>query len=213
MKRSSKIAMAVIAAAGLGLAVAAAFAHPGAMGPGMMHGMGPGAAGDFRGPMGGPMAGRMQHADAAFGDDMRLVHAMIFNHDNIRRTVTNLPNGIRTVTESDDPQVAQTIQAHVASMTQRLGEGRVFNLFSPTLPVLFANKDKIETKIETTAKGSVVTQTSGEPAVVAALQAHAVEVSELARDGMAAMMRSARANMAGMPSGPNSGRGADSAAH
>jgi hypothetical protein len=34
-----------------------------------------------------------------------------------------------------------------------------------------------------------VTQTSADAAVVAALQAHADEVSELARDGMAAMMR------------------------
>ena len=33
------------------------------------------------------------------------------------------------------------------------------------------------------------------PKVVAALQAHAVEVSELARDGMAAMMRSTMASM------------------
>ena len=33
------------------------------------------------------------------------------------------------------------------------------------------------------------------PKVVATLQAHAVEVSELARDGMAAMMRSTMASM------------------
>jgi len=42
-----------------------------------------------------------------------------------------------------------------------------------------------------------VTQTSGDAEVVAALQAHALEVSELARDGMAAMMRGMRANMMG----------------
>ena len=44
-------------------------------------------------------------------------------------------------------------------------------------------------------------QTSGDPKVVAALQAHAVEVSELAQDGMAAMMRAARANMGRAASG------------
>ena len=48
-----------------------------------------------------------------------------------------------------------------------------------------------------TETGSIVTQTSGDPKVVAALQAHAIEVSELARDGMAAMMRNMRANMMG----------------
>ena len=197
MKRSSKIAVAVVVSLGLGAAVAAAVAHPGGRGQGMMHGMGSG--GMAGGPMmgGGPMAGRMHSADPAFGADMQLVHQMLVSHDQIKRTVINLPNGIRTVTESDDPQVAQAIVAHVASMAQRLSEGREFNLFSETIPVLFENKDKIKTSVETTAKGSVVTQTSDDAKVVAALQAHAVEVSELARDGMVAMMRNARANMMG----------------
>jgi hypothetical protein len=183
MKRSSKIAVAVAAALGLGAAVAV-FAHPGGMGPGMM-----------RQGMGGQMAGHMQHGDASFADDMRLVHAMLFDHDKIKRIVANLPEGIRTVTESDDPGVARAIKAHVASMEQRLKDGKIFNLFSPTLPVLFENKDKIKTVVETTKRGSIVTQTSGDAKVVAALQAHALEVSELARDGMAAMMRGMRTAM------------------
>jgi hypothetical protein len=188
MKRSSKIAMGVAAALGLGAAVAV-FAHPGGMGPGMMGSgmMGPG--------MSGPMSVGMQHADASFADDMRLVHAMLFDHDKIKRTVTNLSDGIRTVTESDDPGVARAIQAHVASMEKRLSDGKIFNLFSPTLPVLFENKDKIKTVVQMTDGGSIVTQTSGDAKLVAALQAHAIEVSELARDGMAAMMRNMRASM------------------
>ena len=230
MKRSSKIALGVVASLGLGLAVAVSFAHPGRMGPGMMNGMGPGgmdpgmagrmgpgmmhgmgpgmmhgaeAAGGAgaHGPMGGPMGGRMQHGDAAFAEDMQLVHNLVLDHDRIKRTVTNLRDGIRTVTESDDPQTAQVLKAHVASMEKRLNEGREFNLFSPTIPVLFRNKDKIKTVVETTERGVIVTQTSGDPVVVTALQAHAVEVSELVRDGRVAMMRSARAAMA--RTGPN----------
>lgn len=218
MKRSSKLAPRVVASSGLalvlGFAVAVSFAQPGGMEPGMMRGMGPAAAashgpmgGAMGGPMAGPMAGRMQHDDASFGADMQLVHTMIEGHDRIKRTVTNLPDGIKTVTESDDPQVAQTIKTHVASMVQRLDEGRVFNLFSPTLPVLFENKDKIKTKVDTTDKGSIVTQTSNDAAVVAALQAHAVEVSDLAREGRVAMMRSARAAMGMMARGPGAGMG------
>ncbi len=195
MKRSSKTAIGVVASLGLGLAVAIAFAHSGAMGLGMMPGMGPVGAAGFP----GPMAGRM---DAAFAADMQLVHGLITNHDRIKRMVTNLPNGIRTITESDDEQVAQTIKAHVASMERRLNDGRLFNLFSPTLPVLFENKDKIKTVVETTDKGMAVTQTSSDSAVVAALQAHAAEVNDLVRDGRIAMMRSARASMGMMPRGP-----------
>jgi hypothetical protein len=170
----------------------------------MMRGMGRGAAGAFRGPMGGPNAGGVQH-DEAFAADMHLVRDLMLNHERIKRTVTNLPNGIKTVTESDDPQLAQALKAHVASMEQRLNEGRIFNLFSPTLPVLFEKKDKIQTKVETTETGSIVTQTSDDPVVVAALQAHAVEVSELVRDGRVAMMRSARASMGAMARGPGFG--------
>jgi hypothetical protein len=152
----------------------------------MMRGMGPG------GMAGGPMAAGVQH-DEAFQADMGLVHDMLTNHEGIKRTVTNLPNGIRTVTESADPELAQTINAHVASMEQRLKDGREFNLFSPTIPVLFENKDKIKTTVESTANGSVLVQTSDDPKVVAALQEHAEEVSELARDGMVAMRRAAQA--------------------
>jgi hypothetical protein len=196
MKRSNKIAAGALATLGLGLAVAAAFAHPGGMGPGMM------MQGMQHGPMGGavqhgPMAGGMHSGDAAFRADMQLVHEMLAGHDRISRAVENLPDGIRTVTESEDPRVAQAIKAHVGSMEQRLREGRIFNLFSPTLPVLFDNKDKIDTRVETTEKGVIVTQTSADATVVAALQAHAVEVSELAREGMAAMMRGMRASMIG----------------
>ena len=189
MKRSSKIAIAVVTT-GFGVAIAAAFAHPGGMGPGMMM---QGKAG----PMGGPMAGGMQHGDASFRDDMQLVHAMLFDHEKIKRSVTNLPDGIRTVTTSEEAAIARAIKAHVASMEKRLGEGRIFNLFSPTLPVLFDNKDRIKTVVQMTDQGSIVTQTSADPKVVAALQAHAIEVSELARDGMAAMMRNMRAAMMG----------------
>jgi hypothetical protein len=165
-------------------------------GPGrgmMMRGMHSGADAEHRGPMHEPMGGR--GADASFGADMQLVHAMLLDHDKIRRTVTNLPDGIRTITESEDPAVAQAIKAHVASMERRLGEGKEFNLFSPTIPVLFDNRDKIKTVVEPTENGSIVTQTSSDSKVVAALQTHATEVSELARDGMVAMMRAARANM------------------
>ena len=35
---------------------------------------------------------------------MRDIHELFANHDRMTRTVTNLPDGIHTVTESNDPQ-------------------------------------------------------------------------------------------------------------
>jgi len=58
------------------------------------------------------------------------IHDLFLNHDRIKRTVTNLPDGIRTVTESDDPQVVEVIKKHVAEMGRRVEEGR-----DPGLPI------------------------------------------------------------------------------
>jgi hypothetical protein len=214
MKRASKIAVGVVTALGLGLAVAATLAQTGGMGPGMMHGKGPGmmrgmdhgAAAGGHGPMAGPV-GMLTRQDEGSSADMGLVHDLVMNHTKIRRTVTNLPDGIKTVTESDDPQVAQTIKAHVASMSQRLKDGREFNIFSTTLPVLFENRDKIKSVVEVTEKGSVVTRTSTDAKVVAALQGHAAEVTELAQEGPVAMMRGMMTRMAMGPRGPRAGMG------
>ena len=158
-----------------------------------MHGMHHGAGG--HGPMAGAVS-MLTKQDAGSSADMSLVHDLLMNHASIKRTVTNLPDGIRTVTESDDPRVAQAIQAHVSSMSQRLKDGREFNIFSTTLPVLFENRDRIKSTVEMTARGAVVTRTSSDAGVVAALQGHAAEVTELAQEGMIAMRRGMMARMA-----------------
>jgi hypothetical protein len=176
------------------------------MGPGMMRGMDHGAAAGGHGPMAGAV-GMLTRQDAGSSADMGLVHDLVMNHTRIKRTVTNLPDGIKTVTESDDPQVAQTIKAHVASMSQRLKDGREFNIFSPTLPVLFENRDKIQSVVEVTEKGTIVTRTSTDAKVVAALQGHAAEVTELAQEGPVAMRRGMMSRMAMGPRGPRARTG------
>lgn len=158
----------------------------------------------------GPMAGAVNmltRQDAGSAADMGLVHDLTMNHTKIKRTVTHLPNGIRTVTESDDSQVAQAIKAHVASMSARLKDGREFNIFSTTLPVLFENQDKIQSSVEMTDKGAIVTRTSTEAHVVKALQGHAAEVTELAQEGPVAMRRGMMSRMASGDGGPFGPRG------
>ena len=120
---------------------------------------------------------------------MGVIHELVVNHDRITRTVTNLPNGIRTVTESDDPRLGQLIREHVATMGQRVSQGDDPGLpiESPAVHAIFRDKDRIHTTTETTAKGIVVVQTSSDSSTIAALQQHAAEVSELLSGGMAAM--------------------------
>lgn len=131
-------------------------------------------------------------------------HELVVNHDRITRTVTNLPDGIRTVTESADPQLAQRIKEHVTTMDQQVTTGSDLNLpiETPALHAIFQNHDKVHTTIETATHGVIVIQTSTDPEIVAALQQHASEVSDLVQGGMtamhAAMMKNGGAMMAAM---------------
>jgi len=157
----------------------------GQMGPGMHGQMGAESHGRM-GPGHMGMTG-MDHGSATMTERTD-IHDMLTNHDRIKRTVTNLPNGIRTVTESDDPELATTIASHVADMGKRVTEGRdpKLPIQSPTLQTIFRNRDKINTTYEATQKGIVVVQTSNDPETVAALQKHAAEVNDLVKRGMAA---------------------------
>ena len=136
---------------------------------------------------------------------LQVIHTMLVNHDRITRTVTNLPNGIRTVTESDDSALAAQIKQHVADMGKRVGAGDDPGLpiESENLHAIFRDKDKIHTSYETTAKGIVVVQTSDDAKTVAALQSHAAEVTDLVKGGMAALQTAMMKNHGGgMMHGP-----------
>jgi hypothetical protein len=137
-------------------------------------------------------------ADRATSTEMRELHAMFHDHDRIRRTVVKLPNGIRTMTESDDPEMTATIASHVSSMLKRVESNRNPRLpmQSPTLEAIFRNRDKIKSEVTATDKGVIVVQTSSDPDTVAALQAHADAVSDLVKRGMVAAHETMMKNMA-----------------
>ena len=101
----------------------------------------------------------------------------------------NIENGIVTTTLSDDPKVADALINHVAEMITRVeqGDNPEVPIQSPTLSILFEQGDSIETEIEIVENGVIVTQTSDNSDVVAALQKHAGEVSDLAKRGMVAV--------------------------
>jgi hypothetical protein len=177
------------------------------MGPGMMRHMPGGSSMNDMGMM-GMGAGMTGGAyDSSIMAQMRDVHALLADHERIKRTVRNLPDGIRTVTESDDPQIATLIRTHVAQMGERVkaGDDPGLPIESPALRAIFRNKDEINTSYETTEKGVMVTQTSTDPATVAVLQEHAAEVTDLVKGGMTAlhtaMMRNHGGAMRGMMQG------------
>lgn len=124
--------------------------------------------------------------------DMQVIHQLFANHDTIQRTVEEIPGGIRAVTESDDPQVAALIQEHVTEMYERIDEGQVFTMMSPTLPDMFANAENYDRQLELTPNGVAITETSDDPEIVALIREHGQEVSDFVEDGMVAMMNAGR---------------------
>ena len=215
MKKKVLVIGGIVAATVLvgGWALAQSVGH----GPRGMHGMGMGMhdkmGGGMHGPMGQGMRGQMgpgimgmgggmmgMHGGSATMGERRDIHGLLFDHDRIKRTVTNLPDGIRTVTESDDAEVAATIKRHVAEMGKRVEEGRDPGLpiESPALHSIFRDKDKIKTAYETTEKGITVVQTSTDASTVKALQDHAAEVTDLAQRGMVAAHEAMMKNGGGL---------------
>ena len=114
---------------------------------------------------------------------------MFRNFQTLERTVENLPNGIRTVTSSSDPETMDALVSHVTGMIQRVEEGRDPKVFiqSPTLDIFFQKGEGLVNEIEVNDNGIVVTQTSDDPELVAALQTHAAEVTDMANRGMQAV--------------------------
>lgn len=167
------VALAVAGASG----AAVAFAHPQSPDEGA-----PGC--------GGPGLGQGRGHGSGHGGDMAGIHALFANRQGINRSVTEIPGGVRTLTETDDPAVTVQLREHVQAMYDRLKEGRPIHARDPLFAALFQNADKIDASIEKTAKGLQVTETSADPKVVDLIRRHAAVVSLFVENGMPEMMKS-----------------------
>jgi hypothetical protein len=127
--------------------------------------------------------------DAAHRADMELFHFLLDHRQEITRKVTNLPNGIETLTESANPDVAGKLQAHVLSMYQRVKEKRPIHARDPLFAEIFRNADKIQMKLEKTEQGVKVIETSEDPYVAKLLQAHAEVVNRFLKNGRTEMRK------------------------
>jgi hypothetical protein len=121
--------------------------------------------------------------------DMVLIQFLIDHKDSITRTVTELPDGVETVTESANPDVAVTIREHVVAMTRRIETGSPIHVRDPLFREIFAHARDIAVRHEATANGIRVTETSKDPYVARLIKAHAAVVTKFIENGHAEMMR------------------------
>ena len=121
--------------------------------------------------------------------DMSLYMDMFNRHTEITRTVEEIPGGIRTTTQSNSPDLAAHLQAHVSSMYSHIAQGAEVMCMSSSLPTLFRHANGYRRQLTLTPTGVIAEETADDPALTQAIRAHAQEVTGFVRDGMPAMMR------------------------
>ena len=121
--------------------------------------------------------------------DMSRYSEMFNRHSEITRTVEEIPGGVRTTTQSNAPDLAAQLQAHVSSMYSHLDQGAEVMCMSASLPTLFRHANGYRRELTFTPTGVISEETADDPALTQAIRAHALEVTGFVRDGMPAMMR------------------------
>lgn len=121
--------------------------------------------------------------------DMQVMHQLVDNRAKITRTVTPRPDGVESLTESDDPAIAKLIQTHVEAMGARVKERRPIHQRDPLFVEVFKYADRIAMQYEATPKGIRVIETSTDAYAVKLIQAHAEVVSLFLKNGRDEMMK------------------------
>lgn len=121
--------------------------------------------------------------------DMEVFHFLLDHRNAIERTVKELPDGVETLTESDDPEIASKIREHVRAMYRRLEESRPIHRRDPLFAEIFRHADAIEMTMEETDRGLRVRERSSDPYVVELIQSHARFVSAFIENGRSEMRK------------------------
>jgi hypothetical protein len=123
------------------------------------------------------------------GADMNRYTEMFSRHSEITRVVEEIPGGVRTITESDSPDLVAQLQTHVSSMYSHVDQGAEVMCMSGSLPTLFRHAQGYRRELTFTPTGVMAEETADDPALTQAIRAHAQEVTGFVRDGMPPMMR------------------------
>lgn len=117
-------------------------------------------------------------------------HFLLKNHLQIERTVQILPNGVETLTTSEDEEVVIHLQKHVNQMKGLVESGQPIRRSDPLFAAIFQHHHLIEMKVENIPSGVKVIETSVDPMVAELVKAHAQVVSLFVEYGFEEARRS-----------------------
>lgn len=115
--------------------------------------------------------------------DQDVFHTLLRHHDQLQREVTNLPNGIRSLTTSANPDMVKLLHDHVPAMHHRLEENFPLRYWDPAFTEIFAYREKVRMEVTLVPNGVLVEETSEDPNVVKLIQAHGLVVSLFVQKG------------------------------
>jgi hypothetical protein len=140
----------------------------------------------------------VSRAEPGFGGvdsmDMSKYMNMLMRHGELRRSVEDIPGGVRTTTESDSADLVGELQAHVSSMYSHLDQSAEVTCMSSSLPILFRRAPDYHRQLTFTAKGVIAEETASDPDLTNAIRGHAREVTGFVVEGMPATMRGMMGN-------------------
>ena len=117
--------------------------------------------------------------------DQEVFHTLLRHHDQIQRELTQLPDGIRSLTTSANPEIVGLLHDHVPAMHHRLEENFGLRFWDPAFPEIFAQREKVRMEVTLVLHGVLVEETSEDPNVVTLIQAHGAVVSLFVQRGFA----------------------------
>ena len=145
------------------------------------------------GMSGGPMPDWMMSSgemDSGMARAMPVIQQLLVAHEEIRRDVQDIPNGVRSRTTSGDGDIAELIRTHVHQMRTRIDRGNPIRQMDPLFRELFKHSDAITMQVTDLPDGVQVVETSADPQVQLLIRQHAYRaVSEFVAKGMARAMR------------------------
>jgi hypothetical protein len=116
-------------------------------------------------------------------DAMGPIHALLDQHRQIERSVTEIPGGVETTTTSTVPAVTTLIRTHAKQMKARLEAGQPIRMWDPLFAELFRHHDQIEMQVVELPGGVRVVEASNDPQVTVLIRGHAARLSEFVAGG------------------------------
>jgi hypothetical protein len=115
-----------------------------------------------------------------------MIQDLLAHHDEIRRKVERITQGVRTTTTTANPELVESLRTHVRQMARHLEEGRPVRMWDPVFQGIFRHHDEITLSFKDIEQGIQVTETSANPEVVSLIRAHAEKVDGFVAKGHAA---------------------------